>query len=47
MPDSLEGRVVVVTGASRGIGRAIAERYVREGARVMIGDLNAEAAAKG
>ena len=36
----LEGRTAIITGAPRGIGRAIAERYAREGARVAITDVN-------
>ena len=36
----LDGRTAVVTGAAQGIGFAIAERYVAEGARVVIGDLD-------
>jgi NAD(P)-dependent dehydrogenase (short-subunit alcohol dehydrogenase family) len=35
-----EGKSGIVTGAARGIGRAIAERLAREGARVMIADLD-------
>ena len=37
---TLEGKVAIVTGAARGIGRAIAARYAREGARVVIADLD-------
>ena len=40
----LNGKVVVITGAARGTGRAIAERYVKEGARVVTADLNEEGA---
>ena len=40
----LEGRNAIVTGAARGIGRAIAERLTREGARVAILDVDGDAA---
>ncbi len=40
MTGRLDGKVAVITGAARGIGRAIAARYVAEGATVVIADLN-------
>ena len=36
MTGALKGRCAIVTGASRGMGRAIAERFVREGASVVL-----------
>lgn len=39
-----EGKAVLVTGAATGIGRATALAFAREGAAVMIGDVDARAA---
>ena len=40
----LEGKSALITGSARGIGRAFAEAYVREGATVAIADINLERA---
>jgi 3-oxoacyl-[acyl-carrier protein] reductase len=41
----LDGRVAIVTGSGRGIGREIALRLVRDGAKVVVNDID-EAPAK-
>ncbi|WP_298858677.1 L-iditol 2-dehydrogenase [uncultured Sulfitobacter sp.] len=40
----LEGKTALITGAARGIGRAFAQRYAREGARVVIADIDLDSA---
>ncbi|MEI9427092.1 L-iditol 2-dehydrogenase [Mesorhizobium sp. Cs1299R1N3] len=42
----LKGKSALITGSARGIGRAFAEAYVREGATVAIADINLDAAEK-
>src|SRR5262245_47038272 len=38
----LEGKVAIITGSGQGIGEAYARRFVAEGARVVVADVNAE-----
>ena len=40
MAERLSGKVALVTGGASGLGRAAARRFVGEGARVVVGDLN-------
>jgi len=40
----LAGKTALITGSARGIGRAFAARYIAEGARVVIADINISAA---
>ena len=44
MSDRLQGKTILVTGAASGIGRAVAEGFVAEGARVAFTDRDADGA---
>ena len=39
----IEGKVAIITGAGLGIGRGIAQRYIEEGAKVIVAELKPEA----
>ena len=43
MPREIHDQIVVITGASSGIGRTTARMFVERGARVVVGSRNAEA----
>ncbi len=42
MDKLLEGKVAIVTGSGRGIGRAVVELFAQHGARVVVSDIDAE-----
>jgi 3-oxoacyl-[acyl-carrier protein] reductase len=46
MAGALKGKTAIVTGGGSGFGAGIVERFAGEGARVMVADINGEAAAR-
>jgi NAD(P)-dependent dehydrogenase (short-subunit alcohol dehydrogenase family) len=42
MPGTLDGKVALVTGAASGIGRATALTFAREGAKLVVADMNVD-----
>ena len=46
MQEQLDGKLAIVTGAGQGIGKAVALRLAREGADVVVADINSETAEK-
>jgi len=44
MTNKLDGKVALITGSGRGIGRAIARKLASEGARIVVNDLDSEPA---
>ncbi|MBF0307821.1 MAG: SDR family NAD(P)-dependent oxidoreductase, partial [Alphaproteobacteria bacterium] len=46
MSNSLNGKVAVITGASSGIGRSVADRFLAEGAKIAVFARNESALAE-
>ncbi|MGB1271397.1 MAG: SDR family NAD(P)-dependent oxidoreductase, partial [Endozoicomonas sp.] len=40
--NTVDSRVILITGGAQGIGRLLAERAVKENAQVILWDINAE-----